>query len=85
MYLTQLSPPPLPHSPCSGPSAILDPTSLHVRWLAREGEQMDFCLAPVWAGDPDEVKRELKLGHVERSKLRGSWGDQTGQKGLVDT
>ena len=46
---------------------------------------MDFCLAPDWAGDPDEVNRELKLGHVERSKLRGSWGDQTGQKGLVDT
>ena len=46
---------------------------------------MDFCLAPDWAGDPDEVKRDLKLGHVEHSKLKGSWEDQTGQKGLVDT
>lgn len=46
---------------------------------------MDLCLAPAWAGDPDEVKGELKLGHVEPSKLRGPRGDQTGQKGVVDT
>ena len=45
---------------------------------------MDSCLAPAWAGHPDEVKQELKLGHAEPSKLRGSRGDQTGQKGLVD-
>lgn len=46
---------------------------------------MDLCLAPAWAGDPDEVKGELNLGHVEPSKLRGPLGDKTGQKGVVDT
>lgn len=46
---------------------------------------MDLCLVPAWAGDPDEVKGELNLGHVEPSKLRGPRGDQTGQKGVVDT